>query len=325
MRGQFVGPPDERVIAWLAGRQHGVVSRGQLLVVGFKQTAIDRRVAAGRLHRVHRGVYAVGHRVLGPRGRWMAAVLACGEGAALSHRSAGALWEIRFSSSGFIDVSVPRAGGRRRPGLRIHRATGLRREEVTTKDGIPVTTPARTVLDLAAVLDERPLQQLLDRTELLELTDYPTLGAIARAHPGHHGVPELRHALQTHDAGTTLTKSELEERFLALCRDHGLPTPLVNTWPSGKEVDFHFPGHGLIVETDSWTHHRSREAFESDRARDALHARAGYRTLRFTHRQLVDEPATVAATVAAILVHQPKAAQAPAACVSPTATARIEP
>ena len=122
------------------------------------------------------------------------------------------------------------------------------------------------------------------------------------------GAGELRRALQAHDAGTTLTKSALEERFLALCRDYGLKTLVVNTWPSGKEVDFRWPGHGLIVETDSWTHHRSREAFESDRARDALHARAGYRTLRFTHRQLVDEPASVAATVAAIL-----SAQAPAA------------
>ena len=169
---------------------------------------------------------------------------------------------------------------------------------MTTHEGIPVTTPARTILDLAAMLGRRPLERVLDRTELLELTDYPALRAIAHAHPGHRGARKLQSTLDTHHAGTTLTRSHLEERFLTLCREHGLPAPLVNSWPSGKEVDFRFPGHALIVEADSWTHHRSREAFENDRARDALRTRAGYRTLRFTYRQLADDPAAVAATVA---------------------------
>jgi putative AbiEi antitoxin of type IV toxin-antitoxin system/uncharacterized protein DUF559 len=300
-RRQVVAPSADRELAALAGGQYGVVGRAQLLALGLGASAIDRRVASGRLHVVHRGVYAVGHQVLGPRGRWMAAVLAGGEGAVLSHRSAGALWEIRFSSARYPDVSVPRAGGHKRPGIRFHRAASLRPSEVTVKDGIPVTTPARTVLDLAVKLGGRPLEKVLDRTELLELADYPALRAMARAHPSHRGAPELLRTLNTHHAGTTLTKSELEERFLALCRAHNLPTPLANTWPSGKEVDFRFPGHDLIVEADSWTHHRSRAAFENDHARDAHHALAGYRTLRFTHRQLADEPATVAATIAAIL------------------------
>ena len=301
IRTEFVEP----LIAELATRQHGVVARRQLEDLGLRPTAIARRIEAGRLHRVHRGVYAVGHRVLGARGRWMAAVLAGGEGAALSHTSAGALWGIRPTASEYIHISVPRAGGHKRRGLRIHRALDLRPHEVTTRHGIPVTTPARTVLDLAAKLEGRPLEKVLDRTEHLELTDYPALEAMARAHQSHEGATELLLTLRTHHAGTTLTKSELEERFLALCRTHGLPTPHVNTWPWGMEVDFRFPGHDLIVEADSWTHHRSRAAFENDHARDAHHARAGFRTLRVTYRQLVNEPREVAASIAAILARTP--------------------
>ena len=199
-------------------------------------------------------------------------------------------------------MSVPTAGGRRsRPGLRIHRVSSLGPGDRDVHRGIPVTSPARTLLDLAAILDERGLERALDRAELLELTDYPALDALARARPGHHGSGRLRKALRSHDAGTTITKSELEELFLALCRRYGLPKPLVNAWLEAKEVDFLFPQHRLIVETDSWTHHRSREAFENDRARDARMARAGYRTLRFTYRQIEHEPASVAQTLAAML------------------------
>ncbi len=291
----------DTAIAALAADQHGVVTTRQVAALGVAERAVSRRAAAGRLHRVHRGVYAVGHPVLTGQGRLVAAVLAGGEGAVLSHASAAALWGMRSSDAERIDITVRRSGREKRSGLRIHRPRTLRPDEVTTHEGVPVTTPARTILDLAAMLGRRPLERVLDRTELLELADYPALHHIARAHPGHRGAHKLRTALATHNAGTTLTRSHLEERFLTLCREHGLPAPLVNSWPSGKEVDFRFPGHALIVEADSWTHHRSREAFENDRARDALHTRAGYRTLRFTHRQLADDPAAVAATVAAAL------------------------
>jgi hypothetical protein len=296
------GPPSrDQAIAALAERQHGAVATRQLLALGLTRQAIARRADAGRLLRVHRGVYAVGHPVLTGHGRLMAAVLAGGENAVLSHASAAALWGMRSSDAERTDITVRRSGREKRSGLRIHRPRTLRPDEVTTHEGVPVTTPARTILDLAAMLGRRPLERVLDRTELLELADYPALRAIAHAHPGHRGARKLQSTLDTHHAGTTLTRSHLEERFLTLCREHGLPAPLVNSWPSGKEVDFRFPGHALIVETDSWTHHRSREAFENDRARDALHTRAGYRTLRFTHRQLADDRAAVAATVASAL------------------------
>ena len=300
-------PPD-REIARLAARQHGVVSRAQLRALALSESAIARRVRAGRLHRVHTGVYAVGHPLLTTHGRWLAAVLACGPRAALSHASGGALWEIRRSEAIVVDVTVPRTGSRSRPGLRIHRPRLLRADEVTTKDGIPVTAPARTLLDLAATLKERELHRALDQAEIRELIDYRALAAMARAHPGHRGAANLARALHEHHAGTTLTRSELEERFLALCAAHGLPKAAVNAHVGPLEVDFLFPRERVVVETDGWRVHGHRAAFERDRRRDAELARAGYRSLRFTHRQIANEPGAVAATVAAALAQHRAAA-----------------
>jgi very-short-patch-repair endonuclease len=290
-------------IAALAGRQHGVVSSAQLRRIGLSDSAISRRTRVGSLHRLHTGVYAVGHTALGPRGRWMAAVLACGPAAALSHHAAGALWEMRPTAFALVDVTVPRTGARSRPGLRIHRPRTLSDDEVTSRHGIPVTTPARTVLDLAASLSERELQRVLDEAQVRRLATAPSLVALAAAHPGHRGTGALGRALRDHTPGTTLTRSELEERFLALCRTHGLPQPEVNVRVAGLEVDFVFARHRVAVETDGWRFHGHRAAFERDRRRDAALTRAGYRTLRFTHDQVADEPRVIAATVAAALAH----------------------
>jgi very-short-patch-repair endonuclease len=300
-RGEIATPRVTRSIAALAVAQHGVASRAQLRALGLKDAAIDRRVGWGGLHRIRHGVYTVGHTVLGVRGRWMAAVLACGPGAVLSHASAAALWEVRFSAARYTDVTVPSTSGRRREGLRIHRSRSFGADEVTIRHGIPVTTAARTVLDLAATLKPDHLRRLLDQVEMRELADYPALDALARAHPGHRGAAKLRHTLETYEAGTDRTKSGLERLFLKLCRDHGLPAPKVNHTVAGREVDFLFEAQRLIVETDSWRYHRTRRAFEDDRARDAIHARAGYRTLRFTDHQLETEPHSIAETVASAL------------------------
>jgi hypothetical protein len=291
-----------RRIAALAARQYGVIAAPQLAELGLSQQTISDRVADGRLHRVHRGVYAVGHRILSANGRRMAAVLACGPGAVLSHAAAAALWELRASEATIIDVSVPgRTGRSKRPGLRIHRPRALRPNEVATRDGIPVTTPARTILDLAGTLASTRLERLLDQAEILALTDYPALDALARAHPGHKGAGKLHRALRSHTAGTTFTRSELEERFLKLCHDYGLPRPEVNERVRGKEVDFLFADQRLIVETDSWQFHRTRQAFERDRTRDATLLTHGYRTLRVTHRALKRDPASVGATLKTVL------------------------
>jgi very-short-patch-repair endonuclease len=300
--------PIDAAIARLASSQHGVVSRAQLRDLGLADGGISARVRRGTLHRRHHGVYAVGHPILGARGHWMAAVLACGPTAVLSHAAAGALWDLRRSDTATVDVTVPGAGGRRRrKGIRVHRARSLD-GQTTTEHGIRVTTPARTILDLAATLDRRGIERLLDRAEDLRLGDVLPLDALARARTGHRGAHRLLAALDRHAPGTTLTKSDLEELFLALCREAGLPEPRVNDDVEGFEADFVFADHRLIVETDSWRHHKSREAFERDRRRDAIHAAAGWRTLRFTWRQIENEPRTVAAAVEAALYRGASAA-----------------
>jgi very-short-patch-repair endonuclease len=298
--GSQSGPPAaDALIAALAARQHGVVRR-QLRSLGVSHDAIDKRVVRHRLHVFHRGVYAVGHPVLTGHGRWMAGVLAGGPDAVLSHASAAALWALRRSAPTTVDVTVRRSGRRSRPGLRIHRARDLA-GQTGTHEGIPVTSPERTILDLAATLQRRPLERLLDQAENTRITHVVALDALARAHPGHRGAKQLLAALHDHTLGTTLTRSELEERFLALCRDDGLPRPRVNHHLEGRERDFVFPMHRLVIETDSWTHHRSRRAFEDDRERDQALARAGWRTLRFTHRQLSSDGSTVAATLRTLM------------------------
>jgi very-short-patch-repair endonuclease len=287
-------------IARLAQRQHGVVATRQLVALGLSTGAVAARATAGRLHRIHRGVYAVGHPVLPRYARWMAAVLAAGAEAALSHASAAALWEIRASGATRIDVSVPNGAGReKRRGLRVHRATTLQRNEVTHHQAIRVTTPARTLLDLAACLPRRGLERALDQAEVLELFDLGALQTVLEAHRGERGSRRLAAALAEHVAGTTLTKSELEERMLALCRTHGLEQPKVNEEVAGLEVDFLFAAQRLVVEADSWRFHHTRAAFERDRRRDAILARAGYRTLRVTHRQLTQRPSEVVAAIGA--------------------------
>jgi very-short-patch-repair endonuclease/predicted transcriptional regulator of viral defense system len=288
---------DESAIGRLAAHQHGIVTARQLAARGLGRNEISRRVAAGRLHRVHHGVYAVGHPILTRHGHWIAAVLACGPDAALSHTSAAALWEIRPTDAARIDVTVPSTGGRARPGLRIHRTPTLRPAAITPPHAIAVTTPTRTLLDLAATLPRRALEKALDQAEIRQLFDLTALDAIARAHARHHGTARLQDALASHRAGTTLTRSELEERFLALCERHYIPRPRVNHRIADLEVDFHFPAHRLVVEVDGYRYHHTRTAFERDRHRDAILAQAGYRVLRFSHRQVTREPAQVAAAL----------------------------
>lgn len=270
---------DQRVAA-LAARQHGVVSRAQLVALGTGRGAVAARIRAARLHRVHRGVYAVGHAVLGRDGRWLAAVLACGDGALLSHRSAGALWDLRPSESARIDVTVPRTTRvRSTSAVAVHRTT--RPTKPATVRGIPVTTPMRTLDDLAAVLPQRALERAVEQAETLRLLDVAAVRS-----------PRVRRLIATHDFAPT--RSDLEKAFLALCRRHGLPRPGVNTYVAGFEVDFAWPEQRLIVETDSHRHHGTRAAFERDRARDARLTAQGWRVVRFTYRQLLSgEAATV--------------------------------
>jgi very-short-patch-repair endonuclease len=265
----------ERILARLAAKQHGVVSLEQLRAIGISSHAIAYRVRTGRLHRIHRGVYAVGHARLTFGGRCMAAVLACGELAVASHRAAGALWGLLPPSPGPIDVTVRASGGRKkRRGIVVHRSMTLATEEVTRRKDIPLTQPARTLQDLRGVLTAEQFQKATRRALDLRL--------------------DVAAAI---DPDPDLTRSALEHLFLRLCRAHSLPSPEVNARVGPYEVDFLWRDLGLIVETDGFRHHGSRAAFETDRARDARLQGLGYRVLRFTHLHLRDHPRAVVATL----------------------------
>jgi very-short-patch-repair endonuclease len=280
----------DALIAALADAQHGVVARAQLLVMGLTKTQIDRRIRARRLHAVHRGVYAVGHRVLTVEGRWMAAVLAVGPRAALSHASAAAAWDLRRTSSGVFHVTVAGRGGReRRAGMRVHRCGSLTADDVTTHRGIPVTTPARTIVDLARSLKGRRLEQLVDLADQRGLIDFDHLRAASST--------SLQAVLQNYSPAPT--RSELEERFLRLCDAHGIPRPETNTRIEGIEVDFVWRDRRLIVEVDGYAFHRSPGAFETDRERDVTLTTKGWRILRFTSAQVTRRTAWVAAAIRA--------------------------
>jgi very-short-patch-repair endonuclease len=256
--------------------------------------AIGRRVSGGRLHPVHRGVYAVGHRVLTADGRWMAATLAAG--GLLSHATAAAAWEMLPAKGGLIHVTVHGDPGRkRRTGIRIHRRGTLEPQDRTTRRGIPVTTPMRTVLDMSTILDGRRLEQLLDRAE--RRLDFAELNAHLEAHPHRPGSSSLQAVLSHYTVGSTPTRSRLEETFLRLCDDHGLPRPETNTHIEGIECDFVWRDAQLIVEVDGYGFHRIRTVFVSDRERDVVLKLAGWTVLRFAYEHVTDRPGWVAAAI----------------------------
>ena len=292
--------PGDGVIAELAARQHGVVARRQLIEVGFGPGAIDWRRATGRLHVVYRGVYAVGHPRLVGHGRWMAAVLACGDAALLSHQSGGALWEFRPSAGSLVDVTTPRSRAGE-PGIRVHRVRTLDPEDRTVRDGIPVTTVARTLLDLAETVSPTQLRRAFEAADRLGLLDMRAIERLRERCRGRRGLKPLAALLATHRRPAPMTRSELECRFLDLCRDERLPAPLVNATVAGMEVDMLWPRQRLVVELDGHAFHRTRAAFERDRVRDAALQQAGHRVVRVTDRRLRAEPAGVAQTVQSLL------------------------
>jgi Transcriptional regulator, AbiEi antitoxin/Protein of unknown function (DUF559)/AbiEi antitoxin C-terminal domain len=277
-------PATDHEIAALAARQGGVVARRQLRALGVSASAIDRRIRAGRLHPLHRGVFAVGHRVVEVGGRRWAAVLACGVGAVLAGISAAAAYEIRRSSSATIHVLVGRNGRERRAGIRLHWCRALPADEVTTLDGLPITTPARTLLDLAAGgLRGRALEAAIDAAERKRLLDFADLHKLLERYPGRAGTPALKAVLARYRGGDT--RSELEVLIAELCDAHGLPRPLENCVIEGKVRDFYWPHARLVVEADSYAWHRSPSALDDDRERDVELTLAGYRSLRFTWHQ----------------------------------------
>jgi very-short-patch-repair endonuclease len=273
------GAPD-REVARIAAGQHGAISIAQLQAAGLSRTAVQKRCSLGRLHSLHRGVYAVGHIAPSIERHWMAAVLALSggtDGAVLSHRSAAELWGLLRTTEGPVDVSLPsRSGRRRRQGIRIHRPISLEPAETTRRRGIPVTSPARTLADLGGAVSDGELRRATRQADFLGL---PTGSSV-----------EL-----------DKTRSELERRFLWLCRRHRLPAPVVNMRIGQLTVDFCWVEEKLIVETDGYRSHRGRAAFEDDRARDLMLRALGYEVQRLSYRQVFHESAQVIAVLLATL------------------------
>jgi very-short-patch-repair endonuclease len=285
-------------IARIAGRQHGVLSVGQIYGLGLGERAVRGRVDAGRLHRIHRGVYAVGHAALSPQGRRLAAVLAVGRGpsaeggsvldywrAAVSHRSAACLWSLLPEADRPCDVIVKGYGGRaKRSGIRVHRSLTLLPADVTLLQRIPVTTPARTIADLrratsegwSGALDPRELRKAIRQANVL-------------------GLPI------DEESKRDRTRSDLELDFLRICRRHRVPPPEVNVPIGSCLVDFLWRERRFAVETDSYIYHRGRAAFQDDRGRDLELKRLGYEVLRLSEQQIDDEPDRVGEVLVATL------------------------
>jgi very-short-patch-repair endonuclease len=278
------------------------VARRQLLGLDITEDAIDHRVACGRLHPVHRGVYAVGHRRLSREGELMAAVLAGGPGSVLSHYSAAELWAMRTSKERLIHVTTSAHG--KRPGIRFHKGA-LDPGEFTTHKGIPVTTPERTLIDLATTSTADQLERAIRQAEYEHLTTLATLTSCLSSRPGRRGARRLRTAITRAESGKGIPRSTLERRFVGFLRKHALPMPELNKpmWLEGRWIkpDCTWPAQRLIVELDGRDGHLNAHAFESDRARDRALQVAGWIVVRITWRQLREEPERVAAHLYSLL------------------------
>ena len=289
-RGHHWARLRERKIAALAGAQHGVVMRAQLLDAGLSSRTIERRVERRQLHRLHRGVYSLGDPKPSVRGRWLAAVLACGQGAVLSHRSAASLWRLARQGNGPVEVTA--AAGRRRLGIALHEC-GLHEADRAVVDSIPVTSVARTLFDLAEEVDEQGLARAFEEADRLRLLEMRALEDVCARCRGRRALrPVQRLIEEAREPGWT--RSDLEERFAIFCREHELLPTDTNVELLGHEVDALWIGERLVVELDGFAYHRHRAAFENDRAKDAAMQAAGYRVVRITDRRLEREPSAIA-------------------------------
>ena len=295
----------DREIAELAEAQHGVVARRQLLELGLGRDAIKGRVSSGRLHRLHRGVYAVGHRLISQQGRQLAAVLACGAEAVLSHRSAAAHWGVA-AFSGAVEITSPRST-RSRDAIRRHCAL-LPEDEVTVLDGIPITSVHRTLFDYAGIAPLNRLEAAIREAEYRRLWDRLSLPVLLARHAGHRGNASLRLCLERLNRTVGFTRSDLEELFLPLLDRFGLPRPHLNARleAGGEwiEVDCLWRELGLAVELDSRSAHETRSAFEADRDRDRRLQTEGWRVVRITWRQLHDEPERIASDLGRLMKYK---------------------
>ncbi len=252
-------------LADLAERQYGVVTFAQLRALGFSKGAIARASAASRLHQVHRGVYAVGHARLPRRGRCLAAVLACGRGAVLSHHATAWLWGLLPTLRTSIEVSIPQSGGRH-AGITQHRSAMLGRLEHGRLGGIPVTALARTLLDVAATGSEWELNGAVEKCERRGILDLGEIDAMLNRRHGDRGTGRLRQATEIY-RDPAFSRARSERLFLAMVKAAGLPRPALNRWVEKWEIDAYWETERFAVEVDGWESHRTRRAFEHDHLR----------------------------------------------------------
>lgn len=291
---------DEDAVSWVAARQLALITTHQLHIAGVGRGGVRRRSENGTLHRQYRGVYLVGHPILLPGARELGAVLACGDRAIVSHRSAAALWGLARAPFDHVEVTVIERGCRSRHGLRVHRVEHLDAADRAHKSGIPVSSPARALIDYAATANAAELEWAIAEAHAHKLADERRiLAAIERA-PNRAGVSHVR-AILGQPGGPKRTRSGGERAMLRLVRAARLPIPRTNYPVAGFSADFCWPDQRLIVEVDGYDFHSDRAAFERDHRRDIAHKDAGYEVLRFTGRQLRDAPIYVATVIARAL------------------------
>jgi len=289
-------------LAHLAERQHGVVSREQMRKLGYSDSAVDRATRAGRLHRIHRGVYAVGHVRLSPHGHCHAALLACGRRAMLSHDSAAWLWGLQATLASTVDVAIPARGHHKR-GIRVHYLPRLVAEDIATSEGLPTTSASRTLLDRATSATHKAVERDLDRAERLGLLELAAIDELLMRAGKHPGIAKLRAGAELH-RDPAYTRSWLERRFLQLVRKSGLPIPSTNVFIAGFELDMYWERERFAVELDGYAFHSSRKSFESDRRRQEELKLAGIEMVRFTAQRVIDGPREVAGRLSRLLTNR---------------------
>jgi len=301
-----------RAVALMAS-QHAVAGLDQLRHLALTPRRVQHWAAAGRLHRIYAGVYSlVPRQLLTREGRWMAAVLACGPGAVLSHRAAAALHELRRTDRTNIDVTVPRRSSRVHAGIDVHRSANLTRADVTIAGGIPCTTVARTLFDLTEVVTRRQAERAFDQADVMEILDLRAVEDQLARNPKRAAASRVHSILDEHYIGTTLTDSELEEAMFALCRRIGAPQPLVNRWVDLHDgeppikADFVWPRQRVIVETDGRRFHGTHQARERDPRRDQRAILAGWTPIRTTWRQVMNRPRELEQTIVRLVAAPPR-------------------
>ncbi len=298
----------DEALGRLAATQEGVFTVEQIADCGLSPSGTWNRTQSGRLYRVHARVYSLSPPALLSReGRWLAAVLACGPGAVLSHRSAAALHGLRPTDRSGIDVTIPHRSSRKHEGVDVHRSTTLTAQDVTIVQGIPCTTIARTILDIAEVIRQRQLERVFDQAEQEEVLNFDALQEQIDRNPTRAGANRIRAMMENRTVGVGVPWSKLERDFKAMIAAAGLPIPLVNQFvlPGDGEPairpDFYWPAHGVIVQTDGWKSHRTWWAFQNDRRNDQRLIAAGYQVIRITYKQIQEEADRLVALISTML------------------------